>query len=72
MISLRRLAWRRKRQAPSDVVHSTLCCPLRGSAVDIEQCFACGKLLRVAAPGRPSVACGAFGRAVRPSDLVAY
>lgn len=35
-------------------------CPIRGGDVEIEQCFACGKLLRVINDDPPYVMCTAW------------
>ncbi len=35
-------------------------CPISGGDVEIEQCFACGKLLRVINDDPPSVMCTAW------------
>jgi hypothetical protein len=71
-----RLSWFRwatrpeRRSAPDDAV---LACPIRGSAVDIEECFQCGNLLAIAGgTDRPRVTCVFFGRDTRPDGIVSY
>jgi hypothetical protein len=44
-------------------------CPIRGDDVEIEQCFACGKLLRVITDDQPAVLCTAFRQDPR-ADLM--
>jgi hypothetical protein len=45
-------------------------CPLRGTDVDIEECMACGKLLRVVDDDRPYVVCTAWRDSAGTAELV--
>ncbi len=44
-------------------------CPLRGVDVDIEECLACGKLLRVVDDDPPYVVCTAWRSEPRTAEL---
>jgi hypothetical protein len=45
-------------------------CPIRGGDVEIEQCFACGKLLRVINDDPPYVMCTALRTDPRLTQLM--
>ena len=45
-------------------------CPIRGGDVEIEQCFACGKLLRVINDDPPYVVCTAWRTDPRSLELM--
>jgi len=45
-------------------------CPLRGTDVDIEQCMACGKLLRVVNDDPPYFLCTAWRETSRSVGLI--
>jgi len=52
--------WAGKRKLLSAVAGTTVACVLRGTDVDIEECFACAKLLRVVEDDPPYVVCSAW------------
>jgi hypothetical protein len=45
-------------------------CPLRGTDVDIEECMACGRLLRLIGDDPPYVLCTAWRDRTREAELV--
>ncbi len=49
---------------------SRLGCPLRGTDVDIEECMACGKLLRVVNDDPPNITCTALREDPRIANLL--
>ena len=60
--------WAKRQDAPL-VDGTRVNCPIRATDVDIEECMACGKLLRVVDDDPPYVVCTALRPDPRP-DLV--
>lgn len=50
--------WNKKHPDRSLVDGTRVGCPVRGTDVDIEECMACGKLLRLVDDDPPYVVCG--------------
>lgn len=50
----------KKREPRAGVDGTRVGCPLRGTDVDIEECMACTKLLRVVDDDPPYVVCNGF------------
>lgn len=61
--------WMRRPKLPAAVAGTKVDCVLRGADVDIEECFACAKLLRVVEDDPPYVVCSAWRTEPRTSPL---
>jgi len=60
----------KKHELRSVVDGARVGCPLRGTDVDIEECMACGKLLRVVEDDPPYIVCTAWRDSSRTAELV--
>jgi len=60
----------RKREQRAMIDGARVGCPVRGTDVDIEECMACGKLLRVVENDPPYVTCDGFRVDPATSELI--
>jgi hypothetical protein len=60
----------KKREPRASVDGARVGCPLRGADVDIEECMACTKLLRVVDDDPPYVICNGFRTDPLASQLI--
>jgi hypothetical protein len=62
--------WRNKRDPRRVVDGARVGCPVRATDVDVEECFACPRVLRVVDDDPPFVVCAAWRADPFVSDLV--